>query len=279
MMSKRPFSPLIFTDLDGTLLDHNSYSAAPADRLIKQICDQSLGHVIPITSKTHAELRLLNQVIPIDESIGVTENGSVIHMSDESPIRRDAEQSRQMMGIEYGEILDRIRGLPPALRVHINGFVDMSADQVSEFTRLPIDNARLAKQREATEPFLWSGTDQEMEELKAIMSDYGIQIQRGGRFYHFTGHATKEQAMAWTKGAFSDRNPDIEYITIALGDGPNDLAMIEAADFGVIMPNPDGVTIESIQPNVRMAAAVGPQGWVLAVREIFSELGLILPES
>ena len=57
-MPKRPAHPLIFTDLDGTLLDHESYSAKPADLLIEQIIGQSIGSVIPITSKTRAELRL-----------------------------------------------------------------------------------------------------------------------------------------------------------------------------------------------------------------------------
>ena len=72
--------PLIFTDLDGTLLDHNSYSAQPADILIQQILDQSIGYVIPITSKTSAEMRSLQRSIPLSETISVTENGSVINM-------------------------------------------------------------------------------------------------------------------------------------------------------------------------------------------------------
>ena len=55
--------------------------------------------------------------------------------------------------------------------------------------------------------------------------------------------------------------------------------MIEAADFGVIMPNPQGVTIESQKPFVRTAPAAGPAGWVAAVTEILAELGLNLRQS
>jgi mannosyl-3-phosphoglycerate phosphatase len=278
-MPKRPFYPLIFTDLDGTLLDHNSYSAKPADLLIQQIIDRSIGSVVPITSKTQAELRLLQQSIPVSDTIDVTENGSVIHVPPGLPFEGVSGPENILLGIEYAEILDRIRKLPHILRQHIIGFADMSVDEVAKATGLAIAEARLAKERQATEPFLWSGSDMQMEELEALMAVANIRIQRGGRFYHFTGHATKQRAMARIKGAFVKRKPESEIISIALGDGPNDLAMIEAADIGVIMPNPDGVTIASTKSHVRAAPAAGPQGWVMAIREIFAELGLILPKS
>tara|TARA_R110001606_G_scaffold156044_11_gene298763 strand:+ start:11709 stop:12545 length:837 start_codon:yes stop_codon:yes gene_type:complete len=278
-MSKNSVYPLIFTDLDGTLLDHNSYSAKPADLLIRQISVCPMADIIPITSKTSAELHSLQQLIPIEESICVTENGSVIQIPDGRPLAGKPGSGRIMTGIVYSDLLDQIDRLPQKLREHIKGFADMSADDVAQATGLAIEDARLAKQREATEPFLWSGADEELAELQALMADTNIRIQRGGRFYHFTGIATKEKAMAYIKSSFIEQMADCEIISIALGDGPNDLAMIEAADFGVIMPNPEGVTIKSGKSHVRTAPAAGPQGWVLAVREIFAELGLNLPES
>jgi predicted mannosyl-3-phosphoglycerate phosphatase (HAD superfamily) len=105
-----------------------------------------------------------------------------------------------------------------------------------------------------------------------------IQIQRGGRFYHFTGQASKEQAMKTIISAFTAQQPEANFISIALGDGPNDLGMIEAADIGIIMPNTDGVTITSSLPHVRSAAAPGPRGWTSAILEILPEVGLTLPK-
>lgn len=37
-MAKPIMQPVIFTDLDGTLLDHHSYSPAPADDLVYEYC-------------------------------------------------------------------------------------------------------------------------------------------------------------------------------------------------------------------------------------------------
>ncbi len=278
-MPKPPNNILIFTDLDGTLLDHHNYSAKPAVRLIERLYDQRTVDIIPVTSKTQSELLWLRNSIPLQNIISVTENGSVIHASGSSPLDDDDRPHSIILGIRYCAILEQIAKLPQRLRKHITGFADMSIEQVMAATGLVMDDARRAQEREATEPFLWSGSDTELSALREILIKENIQVQRGGRFFHLTGQATKEHAMAKIKGAFVEKSPDFEIISIALGDGPNDLAMIEAADFGVIIPNPDGVTIETAMPHVRTAPAPGPKGWVMAVQEILAELGLNLPES
>ncbi|WP_321325214.1 HAD-IIB family hydrolase [uncultured Parasphingorhabdus sp.] len=275
----RPVYPVICTDLDGTLLDHHSYSAKPADGLVADLARRSLAEVVPVTSKTHAELLHLQQTLPLPFSLCVTENGSVLHGPENFITGEDDPSGRITMGVAYPAILDQIGKLPASLRRHFRGFSDMSVDAVVEATGLAYGDARRAKDRQATEPFLWSGTDGELESLASVVAESGLRIQRGGRFYHLTGHATKEQAMARIIETIAGRKPDCDILSIALGDGPNDLGMIEAADFGVIMPNPQGVTIVSVKPGVRTAPAPGPEGWVSAVTEILAELGLNLRQS
>ncbi len=278
-MPKRPLHLLIFTDLDGTLLDHMSYSAKPADSLIEKLSDQALADIIPVTSKTYSELLWLQQNVPLPFTLCATENGSVIHgPADYFPI--NGERSADVtLGIAYDKILEQIATLPAALRSHITGFADMSVEEIADATGLAFDDASRAKDRQATEPFLWSGSDNALGRLEAIVGQAALQIQRGGRFYHLTGHATKDQAMNVMVNSIAEQRPDCDLISIALGDGPNDLSMIEAADFGVIMPNPDGVTIETSKPHVRTASRPGPRGWVNAVTEIMAELGLNLRQS
>lgn len=279
IMSKQPNHLVIFTDLDGTLLDHHNYSAKPAARLIERLYDQGTADIIPVTSKTQSELLWLRKSIPLQNILSVTENGSVIHACGSSPLVDDDRSHSIMLGIRYRAILEQVAKLPQSLRHHITGFADMPVEQVMAATGLRLDDARRAQDREATEPFLWSGSASEFSALREILIEENIQVQRGGRFYHLTGQATKENAMAKIISAFVEKKPDFQIISIALGDGPNDLAMIEAADFGVIMPNPDGVTIETAKPHVRTAPVPGPEGWVMAVQEILAELGLNLPES
>jgi mannosyl-3-phosphoglycerate phosphatase family protein len=278
-MAQQNHYPLIFTDLDGTLLDHHSYSASPADGLIAQLKARNIGQVIPVTSKTRSELAVLRETIPLHYSIGVTENGSVI--DDRAGLLGGAKGDARthILGMEYQQILAAIAALPQHLAGHISGFANMSPKQIAAATGLDLADAERAGQREATEPFLWSGNDDELAEVQALLAQSGIELQRGGRFYHLTGKATKKMAIAQIASAMRVVRGDAHIVCIALGDGPNDLGMIEAADYGVIMPNPDGVTILSEQKNVRTAPYAGPKGWIAAVQNILSELGFNLRQS
>ena len=49
---------LVFTDLDGTLLDHNTYSFSPALAAINKLKSLNIP-IIPVTSKTLSELMTL----------------------------------------------------------------------------------------------------------------------------------------------------------------------------------------------------------------------------
>lgn len=264
---------LIFTDLDGTLLDHHDYSAGPASDLVDRLHEKAMVQVIPVTSKTQAELEYLEDFPMFKGALTISENGSVIRAVDHSPFFLDDGSGVLLLSVSYQQILDEIASLQSSLRKRIRGFNDMTTAEVVAETGLTFDDAGRAKQRQATEPFLWSGSDSEMQALRSTMVKAGIHIQRGGRFFHFTGKASKVDAMQMVVEACRKNQRESDYITVALGDGPNDLAMIEAADFGVIMPNPDGVTISSDQASVRMAPAPGPNGWVKAVLEILEELG------
>lgn len=278
-MAKAQTYPLIFTDLDGTLLDHHSYSASPADALIARLHRDDIAQVIPITSKTRSELAHLRATIPIEHGVGVTENGSVIDDAQGIIAGDLGKEQAIILGQSYTSILAALAQLPAHIRQHVRGFSDMSAQDIADATGLALGDAKRAAKREASEPFTWSGNADGLAELTEIMAGADVQVQQGGRFYHLTGHATKAMAMAKIAAISASNNPDRHIVSIALGDGPNDLGMIEAANFGVIMPNPDGVTIGSSQEGIRTAPHPGPVGWVAAVQNILTELGLIGSES
>ena len=64
-------------------------------------------------------------------------------------------------------------------------------------------------------------------------------------------------------------------MTLALGDAPNDIEMIEAADFGVIVANPAHEPLAELQGEalgrIRRTRAIGPAGWNEAVLAILTE--------
>ena len=69
---------LIFTDLDGSLLDHSSYSFAPAAGLLDRLAEQLIP-VIPVTSKTCAEVLSLRKTLNNSQPF-IVENGAAIYL-------------------------------------------------------------------------------------------------------------------------------------------------------------------------------------------------------
>ena len=65
--------PIVFTDLDGTLLDHETYDHSPALPALAALAARDIP-VIPVTSKTSDELRPLMADIGLEGGF-IAENG------------------------------------------------------------------------------------------------------------------------------------------------------------------------------------------------------------
>ena len=251
---------LVFTDLDGTFLDHHSYAFTPLLPAARRL--KALGvPVIPTTSKTLAEIRALDYDFGADVP-AIAENGMVVSMPGEAPLA---------LGASYDDVQAFLDGLPEGIRAQINGFGQMSLDTVMQHTGLPAEGAVLAKDRAGSEPFLWAGDDAQLRALYEAVAKAGLQITRGGRFYHLMSPGGKDKAMLYVRDQI---NPQAKMI--ALGDGPNDAAMLAVADIGVKIPNASGAdfSVDDARGRVMEAPATGPAGWNAAMYQILDGLGL-----
>lgn len=61
-------------------------------------------------------------------------------------------------------------------------------------------------------------------------------------------------------------------MSVALGDSPNDIGMLAAADIGVVVNSPGAVRMDvGGLPNVRRTTACGPSGWQETITAILGE--------
>src|SRR4030042_6545243 len=127
---------LIFTDLDGSLLNHDDYSfdeALPAINRVK-------GSGIPLiftTSKTRREVELLQKDLGINEPF-IIENGAAVYFpSGYTKLFIDnIPQESPFHIIKLGISYDRIRSFIGDIRdqFNIRGFGDMSIQEISDIT-------------------------------------------------------------------------------------------------------------------------------------------------
>ncbi len=69
---------LIFTDMDGTLLDHHTYSFEAAKPTLTSLAERNIP-VIPTTSKTFVELLELRETIGLTGPF-IVENGAAAYI-------------------------------------------------------------------------------------------------------------------------------------------------------------------------------------------------------
>jgi len=222
---------IVFTDLDGTLLDRVTYDHGPALSALEELRRQGVP-VVFVTSKTRAETEYwrarLDNFCPF-----VVENGGAAYVPAGSipgaPVR-----------IEFGE---RREGLIAVLReasaqsgCPVRGFHSMSAAEIAEQCELPLELAELAGRREYDEPFEILDAGRERALLAAIES-LGKRWTRGGRFYHITGANDKGVAVRALIGYYRKVHPDVRFF--GFGDSPNDAPFLDAVDDAVFVRSPN----------------------------------------
>ncbi|MDA3947025.1 MAG: HAD-IIB family hydrolase [Helicobacteraceae bacterium] len=250
---------LIFTDLDGTLLDHDSYSFLPALPMLEYLKEQYIPLVI-VTSKTKSEVILLQKALGLKAPF-IIENGAGIFIP----------QNGGFEMIALGKLYDETREAFSryAKSVKIRGFSDMSIEEVALYTGLSVADAERAKERHFSEPFLIDDEAQ-LSQLTKMANADGFDVVKGGRFHHLiTKGQDKASAIKEVIDLYKERWHDIRFDTIALGDSANDLTMLKSVDLPVLIPHKDGSYLDCYIDGMIKAPFPGPEGWNSVLKGYF----------
>lgn len=263
---------LVFTDLDGTLLDHHSYSFAAASAMIDKLRLSQIP-IIPNTSKTFAELKQIRLDINLDGPF-IVENGAAVYI----PIGYFATQPEDTFSHngfwvkeftkprrEWLALLNKVKATFIGEFEH---FTSMTTNQISAVTGLSSQQANHANTREYGEPVLWLSSTASKQLFIKALQDLGAHPLQGGRFLHVSGDCNKGQALLWLQGQYS-KQQTIPTISIALGDGQNDIAMLEAANIAVRILSPvNPPPILNKLKDVYTSKDYGPRGWSACLQNI-----------
>jgi mannosyl-3-phosphoglycerate phosphatase len=214
------------------------------------------------TSKTAAEVADLHAQLGLGATPAIIENGAGLFDPMAPPGAKPDD---------YARIGAALTTLPTPLRAAFRGFGEMTRDEVARTTGLSPKNAALAKTRAFSEPGLWNGDVGQLAAFQAALAKHGITARHGGRFLTLSFGRSKADAMR----ELADRLGATT--TFALGDAPNDIEMLQAADRGVIVRNDHGTPIPSLpgeaSGTIRRSSVAGPAGWNEAVLKLLTEFG------
>lgn len=260
---------VIFSDLDGTLLDHDTYSFAPAEEALTTL--KKLGiPLILASSKTATEIMALRTELGFDHCPAIVENGCGI-LPGEKPLPGNENTPT------YARIRAILEKLPPTLRQSYKGFGDWGVDGVIKHTGLGSSEAAKAADRQYSEPGLWLGDGEKLAAFLTNIEKHGLSARKGGRFLTLSFGGNKGRRMSEILALYSDRRHKPH--AIALGDAPNDIEMLEAADIGVIIANNHGTEMPRLNGEkgntIRRSTKPGPAGWNEMIMSILQEYGLI----
>lgn len=259
---------LIFSDLDGTLLNHNNYSFDDASEMLKYIKSHNIPLILS-TSKTFSEVIKIQKRIGIQEAF-IVENGAGIFIPSSSPLaKKFLSEDSAWIKLSNAKPYKALRSFFSTMQKKylIKGFFDMSVEEVMELTGLDNVSAQDAMKRDFSEPFILQDNTS-LDALRDEAHNNGFEIVLGGRFYHLISqHQDKANAMLRLTKLYNEHY-NCSYKTIALGDSANDFKMITKADIGILIPKHDGSYASLKTPSLIKATYAGPKGWNEELKKI-----------
>jgi len=264
---------IIFSDLDGTLLDHYTYKSTEALPIIAQLNSAQVPIVLT-TSKTLAEVISIQKNLNIKAPL-IIENGAAVlfpkNMFAQQP--KDTTEKGDYWVKSFCSSQDHwlsiIEKAPADFKGLFQGFSTLSLEELVKITGLSADDAKLAKHRQYGEPIHWLGNEQKKSEFIQYLEKSGATVLHGGRFFHVSGESDKGKALNWLTQSYKDMFTIDKILTIALGDGKNDIAMLEAANIAVQIRSPvHNFPSLNKQDNLIQTEKYGPAGWAESLEKL-----------
>ena len=271
---------IIFTDLDGTMLDFKTYSYKTAQPLIKKLKKQGIP-LIFCTAKTRAENEYYRKKLKINDPF-VVENGGAIfipknYFSFDPLLFVSGRKRRGYHVIELGSTYKKIRSALQKTKkktgFKIIGFGDMTAREVAQDAgfsgkKAHLEMAKRAKQKKYNESFIFDEPSEKEAILAQTIKKLGFNLTHGGRYYNIMGkNSDKGKAVKILTKFFKKEFNEIQ--TIGLGDSVNDIPMLKTVDIPVLVQNPNRKWDPRIK-NLRKLDKInkpGPHGWVKAIKK------------
>ena len=260
---------LIFSDIEGTLLDSHTGEWQPAAGWLARLRQRQIP-VILCSSKTAAEMIAVQNMLQLQGLPFIAENGAVIQLDEHWQDHDD--YPRIITGSSHEEIAKVLIELRSRDGYKFTTFSEMDEHVLADVTGLPPAQASLARLQEASETLIWRDSDEHMQAFDAELAQLGLRFVQGARFWHVLDERSgKDQAVNWLTRQYRHYRGK-RAVTVGLGDGPNDAPLLDNVDYAVVVKglNRQGVTLrQDSPPRVYHTQQEGAAGWREGLDHLF----------
>ena len=258
---------IIFTDLDGSLLDKDTFEFHEIEDYFRDLVSKGIK-IIPNSSKTKAELSNFNKQYNLDLSF-IAENGSSIHGLN---LIHENLPSNIFLSRTVDEIYKIYnQNVTDNLKEKITFILRLKSKEQKEIFGLPLDKMMLAIKRDYSIPIQFNGTESEKNEFFNIINESGLTIQTGGRIMNICDNTNKSKAMVKTIQLIKDEMND-EIITIGVGDNHNDIEMLKKSDYACLVKNDNFDSSLINIDNLIKSSEPSPLGWADVIKTAIQKI-------
>lgn len=257
---------ILFTDLDGTLLDLNTYSVEVARQAVKKLQNAGVS-IVFCSSKTWAEQEAYLHELSISEP-AIVENGSGIFLSSRHEVSASFYQEPTVevygknaivLGKKYSEIVELLNKY--AANCGYKYYGNSTIKEIARITKLSAEAAERARTRDFSETIFNADLESStFKQLERSLSEYGIQCIPGSKYLTLSGdESDKGRAVQIISEAFRKRFGEIA--TFGAGDSRNDKEMLDVVDNAFLVQKPDLSWANIEIDTLTQINGVGPHGW------------------
>ena len=251
---------IIFSDLDGTLLDFKTYSYKGSIEGL-DIVKKASTPLILCSSKTRAEMEHYRKKLGNKDPF-IVENGGAIFIPKGYfgfDFKLDEVRGKYKvikLGIDHDKLIKVLKDIKYPLRP----YHQMTAKELAKDSGLPLSQAKMAKKREFSESFKILGSKEKV--FKEIRR-HNLNYTTGGRYHSIIGDNDKGKAVKILIKLFKKKFGEV--FSVGVGDSENDFDMLDAVDSGYLV---QGVDKSYASNKYKKAKGVGPGGFNWVVKQL-----------
>jgi mannosyl-3-phosphoglycerate phosphatase len=317
-----PTHKVVFTDIDGTLIDINTAEYGKETKRLVSIMKEKNIPLILTSAKTRQEQDKMRDDLGLSDPY-IIENGGAILIpksyfpeyflkeikypiieteeAEKTNIYKNYKSAESTRGIrktpvdkmisgvmliELGKSTDIIRARLSDIRkkynINFTGVADISVEELSNLTSMPLDQAKRMAHRDYGETLLQI-QEKDISRFTRYAHEAAMKVIHGGRFFDVTAGNDKGLAVGILKTLFKNMFRD-DVTFIGIGDSVNDIPMLSLMDVPIIVQRLDRSWLEyggtemknSIRSiknqNIIKIDGIGPSGWENAIRKFVLEL-------